>query len=47
MPFEKLSFVETLNTDDKLEAFGATDSWCFHVYNKQASRRFYSVLLEY
>lgn len=46
MLFEKLSFVELLNSFDKLKAFNVTGSWCIYVDNRQSAIRVCPIQLE-
>jgi len=46
MLFEKVSFIELLNSIDKLKAFDVTGSWRIYVDKRQSSIRFCPIQLE-
>jgi hypothetical protein len=46
MLFEKLSFIELLNSNDRLKAFDVTGSWCIYVDKRQSSLSFYPIQSE-
>lgn len=47
MLFEKTSFIELLNSIDKLKAFGVTGSWCIYIDKRQSPISFCPIRLKY